>query len=278
MADFGKLTGQKILRSAMKTARFASKVKSLMTSATAPFVEAASGQASNILRSVKRFFDSTPGQTETYNKVSTAKLEQQDATAQIKLKQRAIAEVQAQTREQLAQVLDAYSRGRISIEAFGEQARGIIRKQSLAAAIIGVGGIGNLTENILTATARQITEQFSLLDGFIDDLATKGRDTDAKDRARIRQYANSAFSVAANANRQFQIDRVGASELEECRRLGAAEHCEDCLSLADSWEPAGYLPAIGQGTVCGNNCHCWIQVRTRSDNDAQNADVTGVSV
>ena len=272
MANFGVLSGTKIARSAMRTARF---VKQRVFERAKPVAEQISAQAAAVVKSVQRFFDSTPGQTGKYQKVSYDNLNKQDPTAQIKLKQRAIAEVQAQSREQLAEALDAYSRGRIGIESFGTLARGIIRRQALAGAIIGVGGIANLTENILTATNRLINEQFNLLDGFIDDLATKPRDSTAKDRIRAAQYANSTFSAAANASRQAQLDAGGANNLEERRRLGGAEHCADCLELeGEGWQDAGTLPAIGQGTVCGSNCHCWIQVRTKQDNDLNTNDVS----
>ncbi len=289
MANFGVLSGKKIARSAMRTARFVKTFTTLLlqeadkriakdltrrAKALEKFT-GISGQAEAILTGVHRFFDSTPGQADTFRKVSYDRLNQQDSTAQIKLKQRAIAEVQALSREALSDVLEAYARGRLSIEAFGVQTRAIIRRQALAAAVIGAGGIANLTENILTAVNRQITEQFALLDGFIDDLATKGRDVDAKDRARARQYANSAFAVASNVARQFQLDRNGAGNLEERRRLGGAEHCEDCLELeGEGWQEAGSLPAIGQGTVCGANCHCWIEVRVKSDNDISMNDAS----
>lgn len=276
MADFGILTGIKKFRSALKTARFGSVIKKIITEPTTRITDAASGQAANIVNSIRRFFDATPGQTGEFNRVSTRMLETQDSVAQIKLKQRAIAEVTAQTREEFAMVLDQFARGRISIESFGEVFRAIIRKQSLAAAIIGVGGIGNLTENVLTAVNRQISEQFDALDGFIDKLATsEPRDVSAKDRARARQYANSAYAVASNAARQFQIDQVGVNNIEERRRLGGAEHCIDCLELAgEGWQPAGTLPPIGQGTVCGGNCKCWIQVRVKDPNDVDMNDQT----
>lgn len=273
MADFGRLTGMKIARSAARAAKFAGRVRDVITKPTRTALEGASAQAQNIFNSLKRFVSAVPGSGDNHD-IAQRRLQQHDSVEQIKLKQRAIAEVQANTRAELAAALEAYSRGRIRIETFGEIARGALRKEALASAIIGVGGIGNLTENVLTAVNRQLTEQFALLDGFIDQLAASTtRDVTAKDRARLNQYANSAFAIASNAARQMQIDTNGAEQLEERRRLGGGEHCADCLALeGEGWQPAGTLPAIGQGTVCGNSCRCWIQTRMRDVNQRQDND------
>lgn len=273
MADFGRLSGSKIARSAARAAKFAVRVRDVITRPTRTVIEGASAQAQNIFNSLKRFVTAVPGSGDNHE-IAQRRLQQHDSVEQIKLKQRAIAEVQADTRAELAEALEAYSRGRIKIETFGEIARGALRKEALASAIIGVGGIGNLTENVLTAVNRQLTEQFALLDGFIDQLAASTtRDVTAKDRARLNQYANSAFAIASNASRQMQIDTNGAAQLEERRRLGGGEHCEDCLALeGEGWQPAGTLPPIGQGTVCGNSCRCFFQTRMRVPNQEESND------
>lgn len=275
MADFGRLTGQKIARSAARAAKFANKVRDIVMPTTRTVIEGVSTQAQNIFTSLRRFVSAIPGNNDNHA-IAQYRLQQHDSISQIKLKQRAIAEVQANTRTELQEAIEAYARGRIRIETFGEIARGALRKEALASAIIGVGGIGNLTENVLTAVNRQLTEQFSLLDGFIDQLvANNTRNITAKDRARLNQYANSAFAIASNAARQMQIDTNGVGQIEERRRLGGGEHCDDCLALeGEGWQPAGTLPAIGQGTVCGNSCRCWIETRTKDENQRQDNDIS----
>lgn len=210
-----------------------------------------------VVTAVKKFFSAFGSETARLNELSRKRLTQMDAQQQNKLRERAIAETQAVTRQQLSDALERYARGRISIEALGESLRMTIRRQALTAAIIGVGGVGNLTENVLTAVRRAIANEFRLLDGFIDDIA--GRDIEARDRARLAKYANTAYTLSQTAQRQLRIDAADGQELKEQRVLGSAEHCVDCLALAAlGCVPAGELPPIGQDTRCGNSCRCSI--------------------
>lgn len=177
----------------------------------------------------------------------------------------AIRELQAQAKADLQLDLNRYRDNRIDIETLQRNIQATLRRQTLTAAIIGVGGIGNLTENVLTAIRRQLSVQFKYLDGFIDDIA--GRTVTQKDRNRLAQYANAAYAISQTASRQFNLDNNLASvtELEERRRLGGTENCDDCIGYAeDGWQPAGTLPPIGQGSVCNGSCQCYFEVRQRT--------------
>lgn len=253
-------------RSADRAVKFGVKLAKILDKASIDIVTASTVGADAILNATAKFLASFGSETIRLIKLSKAALNKLDSIEQMKLKTRAIEELQAQSRSQLQQVFEDYARGRIEVEQFKTTAQDILRQQALAAAIVGVGGLGNLTENILTAVQRQLTIQFQYLDGFIEDI--ESRDLTNKDRARIQQYALQAHTISQTANRQFQLDTHQGQELEERRRLGSVEHCEDCLSLSEEgWSPAGTLPPIGQGTVCGNHCQCWIQVRVKQEED-----------
>lgn len=251
------------MRSEGRAAKFGERIGRLFNR-TPSIANIISKTADAVIQSTAKFLASFGSETVRLNKISRERLASQDVVEQNKLKTRAIAELQSNSRDELRSIVEEYARGRISLTALEANMQATIRRQTLATTIIGVGGVYNLTENVLLAIQRQISDEFRLLDGFINDIS--GRELTNKDRARAVQYANSAHTIAQTAYRQFMLDNNLGVELEEHRRLGAAEHCPDCVELeAAGWQPAGYLPPIGQGTVCGNSCKCWIQVRTKVD-------------
>lgn len=262
MANFGRITA----RVQQRAAKFEGKLRKIIERAP-EVVDQASAGASAILSATARLLASFGSETVRLNRLSRQRLNSMDPQQQNKLKTRAIDELQAQTREQIKEVLERYTRGKINVDAVRENMQTVLRRQTLAAAIIGVGGVGNLTENVLTAVRRQLTEQFKLLDGFIDAIAD--RQPTARDRARAAQFANSAYTISQTAQRQLMIDVNPGQDLEERRRLGGSEHCEDCIALAEEgWQDAGTLPPPGQGTVCGNSCRCSLETRVK-DQDNQ---------
>ena len=165
--------------------------------------------------------------------------------------------------------MELYGQGKLPLAALRTRLQETLRRSALASAVIGVGGVGNLSENVLQAVQRQLTYQFERLDGFISEMSR--RELTQKDRARALQYASSAHMISQTATRQFSLDTYGgAYELEERRFLGGAEHCDDCLALAaEGWVEVGTLPPIGQGTVCGNYCRCTLVTRPKDVDQAQ---------
>lgn len=186
----------------------------------------------------------------------------------------AIDELTTNTKYELQADLKRFESGKIDIEQLRTRLQATLRRQTLASAIIGAGGIGNLTENVLLAVRRHLSLQFQYLDGFLYDIST--RTITQKDRARLNLYANAAYAISMTAQRQFNLDnnQASASELEEMRVLGGAENCDDCVEMAGQWEPAGTLPAIGQGSVCGSSCRCHFIIRQTSTNKANEAQTS----
>lgn len=214
-----------------------------------------------VIRSTAKFLAGFGAEVVRLNKHSKNTLSKADPEERSKLRAAAIEKLTSNTKREVTDAVERFSKGRLTEDGLRNTLQGILRSNALSAAIIGVGGVGNLTANVLEAVRRQLSDNFDKLDGFIDELKT--RELTNRDRARFNQYANNAHSISNTANRQFNLDTYGdPSGLEERRILGGAEHCDDCIALAaEGWVPAGSLPPIGVDTVCGDSCRCTIITR-----------------
>lgn len=226
------------------------------------------------LKALAKFLSALGTKLARLSGTSRKTLLQQDATADQKMREAAIDALNDRSRRQIKTALENYTQEKIDHKALTAQLTGIIKRQALAAAIIGVRGVGNLTDNVLTAVKRQLSVQLGYLDGFLSDIET--RTITARDRARAYQYANANWATSQTAARQFNLDAAGISgtNLEEKRNLGGAEHCDDCIELAGDWKPFGSLPPIGQGTVCGSNCRCSFEYREALEETGQSEQTT----
>lgn len=211
-----------------------------------------------IVRAFTNFIDKFGGNRQTLISSARQRLRLSNTASTQILKDKAISLIQAQTQKHIQETLERYAKGRIDSDQFRQSMRQIITRSSLASAIVGVGGFGNLTENVLSAVRKQISKQFEYLDGFISDI--QNRNLTQRDRARATMYANSVHSISQTAARQFRLDmqqELGLEIQKERRVTSAGENCEDCLAMeAEGCQPIGTLPAIGQESVCGTNCKC----------------------
>lgn len=268
MADFGQVTGAKRSRSE----KFKKRLIDIIESTGKRSIVGPQGAADAVIGAIARFLDAFGSKTVVLNRQSKKRLAEMNDVERVKLRTRAIEELQAQTKAELSDVLDRFARGRIDEAEMRREGRDVLRRGALAAAVVGAGGVGNLTENALTAVQRMLSRQFNLLDGFINDMAP--REITNRDAARMKQYAGFLHAVSEQVKRQVAIDSLGEREGREKRNLGAAEHCDDCIELASlGWVPIGTLPPIGSETACGDNCHCTIETRPVSEVEEQSEPV-----
>lgn len=222
------------------------------------------------VKAVANFLASFGSKVARLTKTAKGQLLQQDYTQDQQMRETAIDKLQATSKREIKNALDRYAQGKIDKVALRATLQSTLKRQALTAAIIGVRGVGNLTDNVLTAVKRQLSVQLAYLDGFLETV--DNREVTPRGRARAAQYANASWAISQTAARQFNLDTSGVSavQLEEKRRLGGSEHCEDCLDLAEGdWEPFGSLPVPGQGTVCGSNCRCTLEVRPVQESTKQ---------
>lgn len=242
-------------RNKARSQKFSDRIEKLEKKAPELRVTGPRGGQS-VIKSLSNFLASFGPRLVRLSKSSRKQLLRQEPLENTQMRDKALEVITTQSQKEIKSILDKYSRGKINKDQLRDMFQAVLRRQALASAIVGVGGIGNLTENVLTAVKRELVNQFAYLDGLIEDI--EGRPINNRDRSRARQYANSSWAISQQAARQFVLDQNGGSadDLEEMRELGGSEHCDDCVEMAGEWEPFGTLPPPGQGSVCGSNCNC----------------------
>lgn len=154
----------------------------------------------------------------------------------------------------------AYSDGKIDAAQWESQCRETIKTAAIDQYVAGRGGRGEMTQADWGRVGQYTREQYQYLNGMAGDLEGL---SPAQREARIQMYVESTdrmFERARAAEKGIPIDRLPALpgdgstqclvncqchwEYErveggwECRwTLGPAEHCDDCLSRADEWNP-----------------------------------------
>lgn len=234
----------------------------------------ASADSTSPVGALHKFLSSYGPQAARLSRTSRAVLLQQNETQDQQMRSKAIDQIRNTSKREIDNAINKYTQHQIDIKALRSILQTTLKRQALASAIVGVRGVGNLTDNVLLAVKRQLAVQLSYLDGFLEDIQT--RTVTQRDRARAAQYANSAWSISQTAARQFNLDTSGTSavQLEEMRKLGGSEHCDDCIEMADHWEPFGTLPPIGQGSVCAMNCRCTMIVRPITEETRDQSQTT----
>lgn len=176
--------------------------------------------------------------------------------------------LQRSYRRDMDRLVKQYARGGMSATEFGRRMEAILTVAHSDAALYGRWRAGDLSpreHDDERFGVISVAKEQPFIRGFVDDLQRghylKDGEIRAKAiRARAQMYvskmggtANETFVLASGQNMLFRW------------RLGAAEHCEDCLRLADKggyhpWE-LRIFPRSGH-TKCLTNCRCWLE---RSD-------------
>lgn len=148
--------------------------------------------------------------------------------------------------------------GRISTEAFRSRMIQLIKATHLAATLIKVGGVTNMSDAVFALMNESVAQQIGFLNKFVSDL--QGRKATQRDVARAASYTDAAYVTAQQALRQRVREEFG-EDGEERRVLGSAEHCEGCIEQAgQGWVPIGTLEPIGS-QECAWKCKCRFEYR-----------------
>lgn len=158
----------------------------------------------------------------------------------------------------LRELADDMWKGKISPEAYRDASESTIRKLHLGAAILGAGGVLNLSANHARQLEQTIAEQLGYMRQMYDDVKRLMADNhtgNQRDVARAGSYAQAAQVTAEQATRQFVMNETDGEALER-RLLGPCNNCPDCIEYAaEMWVPVGTLPPLGDSR-CGHSCCC----------------------
>lgn len=196
----------------------------------------------------------------------------QGQPAQQELWQTAIDRHVSRSRANLRSLATELVEGKISPEQFRARMAAELRQLHIGAAILGAGGILNLSEHHMTLVDRRIREQMAYLDRFVTDIQdriARGVPLGNRDIGRAGQYAASGNVMFSQAQRQFVSNETGGEGLER-RVLGACRNCSDCISMASQgWVTIGTLPAIGEDSICGQACCCHFEYDYQEDEEQE---------
>lgn len=145
--------------------------------------------------------------------------------------------------------------GELGLSEWQVQTAQAIKALHVATAVAANGGFNNMSPADWGYVGSAVKKQYAFLQGFADDIASgKQLVQSGSLLARTKLYAQAARGTYTQMERRRE---KFAGQTEERRVLGAADHCPDCVALANKgWQPIGTLPAIGQDSICLANCHC----------------------
>lgn len=163
--------------------------------------------------------------------------------------------------------------GRLSLEGWRTQMRGIVKHVHMGSAALAAGGRKQMTPADWGRVGQITRVHYGYLEEWVQEIKA-GWVLDGRLASRARLYVQHGRTTFHAVERKEMADR-GFDE--ERNRLHPAEHCERCLGLtgtdvggtgiflpagarADGWVPLGTLQAIGTRT-CLSNDHCSMEYR-----------------
>ena len=160
------------------------------------------------------------------------------------------------TDAEIAAATEVYLAGEISQDEWQAKLRDAILAGFVLQFMLGRGGAAQMTDADWEALGVAVQAQYDYLDGFAGDLEMLSA---AETSARAGLYGQAQYKALWLGLGALM---TAAGMTEERRRLGRAEHCDDCVALAAlGWQPLGSLPEPGDASQCRANCRCTKEYR-----------------
>jgi hypothetical protein len=161
--------------------------------------------------------------------------------------------------QRLTDLTTALHEGRISPAIWQEQMRTELRRLHTTNAALGAGGFDRMTFKEFGRTGGLLRNDYQRMTNLANDIVA-GKASLPQALQRVRGYVGNARVNFFEAERDAL--RATGRQHEERRRLGASEHCIDCVHYAAlGFQPLGTLPVPGQASVCGTHCRCNMERR-----------------
>lgn len=157
------------------------------------------------------------------------------------------------SRNEVTRLSRALVNGQINLATWQTSIASEIKSMHLASASLAKGGWAQMTQSDFGRTGQIVRQEYGHLARFAQDIKEGRQLLDGSLLRRANMYALSPTGTYEEVARR---NMLSSGKLEEKRVLGGADHCADCVRLADGeWHPIGSLPRIGQ-SVCMTNCRC----------------------
>lgn len=152
----------------------------------------------------------------------------------------------------------SFRRGDISLGEWEMGMREIVKTTHVVNAAAARGGWDQLTVEDLAMVSGRVARDYNYLDGFAGEVSAGFQSVDGM-TPRALLYSRGGRAT------YHQIESVVAATegeaTEERSILHPADHCEDCLNMAElGWQPIGTLIPIGE-RQCVGNCQCSMDYR-----------------
>lgn len=163
-------------------------------------------------------------------------------------------------KQRMEGVTNVYASGTIDSLTYERQVKEILKQTYIDNYVMGAGGRNNMTQADWGSVGGMIHEQYNYLNPFLAQIE-RGELSQAQIEARLRMYINSASEAfwrglardipidlpaypgdgssacLVNCQCQWEIMRVPGVGYDCFWRLGASEHCPDCVERAQIWNP-----------------------------------------
>lgn len=159
--------------------------------------------------------------------------------------------------DRLGVLAERFSGGQLGVLDWRIAARAELRTAYGTAASLAQGGLAQMDASARGFLGSQLRTAYGHLDGFALDLLGAGL-SPAEIAARLEMYAGGAHATYEAVRAR---GAPGRGETHERNVLGAADHCDGCLSeTARGWVARGELRPIGS-RQCLSRCRCWVDRR-----------------
>jgi len=156
--------------------------------------------------------------------------------------------------------------GDLSVEAWTQQMRAIVKQTTIEQYLLGHGGVKTMTQSDWGRIGYQLREQYGYLQNFAHNIDAGGALTDAQIAARAVLYVNASWVVYEQAHELAWNVRLPARPGDgstpcrgNCRCAWryephedtnevwvfwqldpGANHCDECVSRSQTWAPLIY--------------------------------------
>jgi hypothetical protein len=138
-----------------------------------------------------------------------------------------------------------------------------IKTLHVNAMVLARGGWAQMSQADWGFVGSRVKEQYRFLRNFANQISNGTQALDGRALVRAGMYEDAARASYEEMRRRSE--RLYNNMEEERRELGAADHCDDCLTFAGmGWQPINTLPRIGE-SQCRTNCHCRFAFRRRGE-------------
>lgn len=151
--------------------------------------------------------------------------------------------------------------GRLSPSVWQATMQQELKRLYLQNRALGAGGWDRLTAQDFGHIGGRLQSEYRYLRNMAQQIAN-GEVSEAQALNRLRMYTGNARREYWLAEREHRRPSAADRMIIERRRLGIADHCDDCIRYNKmGWQAQGVLPVPTEGSECGGNCRCSLDAK-----------------